>query len=108
MCGEAADVAEAMREVETNRPDVAVIDISLDGENGIELIEQGKECLLGIKNIFNDLITSPMESVKSILKTIHFQRGRNETLVQILKRNAELIEEYYNFMDQLIALEKGA
>jgi DNA-binding NarL/FixJ family response regulator len=37
--GEAADVAEAMRQVETNRPDVAVIDISLDGENGIELIE---------------------------------------------------------------------
>ncbi len=73
-----------------------------------ELIERGKECLLGIKNIFNDIITSPMESVKSILKTIHFQRVRNETLLQILKRNTELIEEYYSFMDQLIALEKGA
>jgi hypothetical protein len=81
--------------------------ISQKDREAFELIERGKECLLGIKNIFNDIITSPMESVKSILKTIHFQRGRNETLLQILKRNAELIEEYYNFMDQLIALEKG-
>lgn len=82
--------------------------ISKKDREAFELIERGKEYLLGIKNILNDIITSPMESVKSILKTIHFQRGRNETLVQILKRNAELIEEYYNFMDQLIALEKGA
>jgi len=81
--------------------------ISQKDREAFELIERGKEYLLGIKNIFNDIITSPMESVKSILKTIHFQRGRHETLLQILKRNAELIEEYYNFMDQLIALEKG-
>jgi len=40
MCGDAADVAEALRQVETYRPDVAVIDISLEGGNGIELIEQ--------------------------------------------------------------------
>ncbi|MEE9603067.1 MAG: response regulator transcription factor [Thermoguttaceae bacterium] len=40
MCGEAADAAEALRQVETNRPDVAVVDISLDDDNGIELVEQ--------------------------------------------------------------------
>jgi len=40
MCGDAADVPEALRQVETRRPDVAVIDISLEGGNGIELIEQ--------------------------------------------------------------------
>ena len=39
MSGEAADAAEAVRQVEANRPDVAVIDISLNGENGLELIE---------------------------------------------------------------------
>jgi len=82
--------------------------ISQKDREAFGLIERGKEYLLGVKNIFNDIITSPMESIKSILKTIHFQRGRNETLLQILKRNTELIEEYYNFMDQLIALEKGA
>ena len=39
VCGEAADVAEALRQAETQHPDVAVIDISLDGEDGIELID---------------------------------------------------------------------
>ena len=39
MCGEAADATAAVRQVEANRPDVAVIDISLNGENGLELIE---------------------------------------------------------------------
>jgi len=40
MCGDAADVPEALRQVEARRPDVAVIDISLEGGNGIELIER--------------------------------------------------------------------
>ncbi len=40
MCGEAADAAEALRQVETNRPDVAVVDISLGDDNGIELVER--------------------------------------------------------------------
>jgi DNA-binding NarL/FixJ family response regulator len=40
VCGEAENVSEALRLVETERPQVAVIDISLDGESGLELIEQ--------------------------------------------------------------------
>jgi DNA-binding NarL/FixJ family response regulator len=41
-CGEAAGVAEAIRQAEQQRPDAAVIDIILDGEDGIELIEHLK------------------------------------------------------------------
>jgi DNA-binding NarL/FixJ family response regulator len=40
VCGEAADSSEALQKVEANRPDVAVVDITLDGDNGIELIGQ--------------------------------------------------------------------
>jgi DNA-binding NarL/FixJ family response regulator len=40
LCGDAADVTEALRQVEATQPDVAIIDISLDGGNGIDLIEQ--------------------------------------------------------------------
>jgi DNA-binding NarL/FixJ family response regulator len=39
VCGEAANMAEALRQAETQSPDVAIVDISLDGENGIELID---------------------------------------------------------------------
>jgi DNA-binding NarL/FixJ family response regulator len=39
VCGEAADMADAMRQIEATGPDVVVIDIALDGESGLELME---------------------------------------------------------------------
>jgi len=42
VCGEAASVAEALEKCETTRPDAAVVDITLAGSNGIELIERLK------------------------------------------------------------------
>jgi DNA-binding NarL/FixJ family response regulator len=43
VCGEACDITEAMRQMEAGQPDVAIIDITLDGESGIELMEYIKE-----------------------------------------------------------------
>src|SRR5271156_4615629 len=40
VCGEAANVAEALRLVEATQPDVVVIDISLAEGNGIDLIKR--------------------------------------------------------------------
>jgi DNA-binding NarL/FixJ family response regulator len=42
VCGEAAEMAEALRLVAETQPDVAVIDISLKGCNGIDLIKRIK------------------------------------------------------------------
>jgi DNA-binding NarL/FixJ family response regulator len=42
VCGEAADVAEAMQEIERTHPDVVVIDLSLRTGHGIDLIEKIK------------------------------------------------------------------
>jgi len=39
VCGEAADVAEALQQVANQRPDIAIIDISLRDSNGIDLIK---------------------------------------------------------------------
>ena len=55
VCGEAADSSEALRQVEANRPDVAVVDISLGGDNGIELIEQIKALYPGIKTLVSSM-----------------------------------------------------
>jgi len=43
VCGEAGDMAEAMRQIEATRPDAVIIDIALDGESGIELMEFVRE-----------------------------------------------------------------
>ncbi len=39
VCGEAEHIEEALRLVEGRHPDVVIIDLSLDGEDGIELID---------------------------------------------------------------------
>jgi DNA-binding NarL/FixJ family response regulator len=40
--GEATNIPGALRQVEAVQPDVVVVDISLDGDNGIELVEEIK------------------------------------------------------------------
>ena len=40
VCGEAADIADALRLVADTQPDVAVVDISLKTGNGIDLIKR--------------------------------------------------------------------
>src|SRR5262245_19053080 len=42
VCGEAADVAEALRLVVTAKPDAAIVDIALKTGNGIDLIKRIK------------------------------------------------------------------
>ena len=43
VCGEAADVAEALRLLAKTQPDVAVVDISLKTGNGLDLIQRIKD-----------------------------------------------------------------
>jgi DNA-binding NarL/FixJ family response regulator len=40
VCGEAASAQEALALVDQHKPDIAVVDISLKGTNGIELVKQ--------------------------------------------------------------------
>ena len=40
ICGEAASVPEALRQLEANPPDVVIVDLTLEGGHGLELIRQ--------------------------------------------------------------------
>ncbi len=42
VCGEAEDSSSAMRGIENHKPDVVIVDISLQGNNGLELIKNLK------------------------------------------------------------------
>lgn len=42
LCGEAANVNEALRVLASSRPDLLIVDVSLKGESGIDLIKQIK------------------------------------------------------------------
>ncbi len=39
VCGEASDMSEALNQVEASKPDLAIIDLSLAGGSGLDLIE---------------------------------------------------------------------
>src|SRR6516162_1860044 len=43
VCGEAADMSEALHLIASTKPDVAVVDISLKTGNGIDLIKRIKD-----------------------------------------------------------------
>jgi DNA-binding NarL/FixJ family response regulator len=59
VCGEAASVPEALQKVEATRPDVVIVDISLGGEDGIELI---------------DYIKSRWPAVKMLVSSAHDEK----------------------------------
>jgi len=42
VCGEAGDMAEALRQIEATQPELAIIDLSLAGGSGLDLIERIK------------------------------------------------------------------
>ena len=72
-----------------------------------ELIAQGQEHLFGIQRVFEELLVNPMESVKAVLRTLHFYKGRNITLSVLLRGAADLIDEFLGLLTQLLELEKG-
>jgi len=73
-----------------------------------ELLDQGIEYLIGIKRVYDDLLASPMESIKSALKTLHFFKGKNQTLSGLLRVVSDLIVDFQELLSQLVALEKGS
>ncbi len=71
------------------------------------LIERTRESLCGVRRIFEEIRTSAFDSTRSLLKTLHVHRGRNQTLGQILNIRSELMGTFLNLLDQLLELEKG-
>ncbi len=55
VCGEAADMAEAIKQIETACPDVAIIDISLKSGYALELIEHIKANHAGVKMLVSSM-----------------------------------------------------
>jgi DNA-binding NarL/FixJ family response regulator len=88
VCGEAADGPEALRLVKATNPDVVLIDLSLQGGHGIELIEQihllGQTARMLVVSVHDETLfaervlragamgyVSKLEPVATILEAIH-------------------------------------
>ncbi len=55
VCGEAADVSSAIGLLESVRAHVAIIDISLNGDSGLQLIEHIRDCHLPVKVLVSSM-----------------------------------------------------
>ncbi len=73
-----------------------------------DLIEKARDFLTGVRKIFDDVRTSSFENTRSLLKTLHMYRGRNQTLGQILNTRSEAIASFLKLLDQLLEIEKGS
>jgi hypothetical protein len=73
-----------------------------------DLIDKTREFLVGVRKIFDDIRTSAFDNTRSLLKTIHLYRGRNQTLGQILNARSEVIGSFLALLDQLLEIEKGS
>jgi hypothetical protein len=73
-----------------------------------DLIEKSRDFLTGVRKIFDDIRTSTFENTRSLLKTIHLYRGRNQTLGQILNARSEAVSAFLRLLDQLLEIEKGS
>lgn len=51
VCGEAKSVGEGWEGVSRKRPDVVIVDISLEGRNGLELVKQLQEQMPGLPSL---------------------------------------------------------
>jgi hypothetical protein len=73
-----------------------------------ELIDTGGEQLLGVKRIFDELLESPVQHVKAVLRTLHFHKGKNVTLSGLLRGTSDMVGEFHDLLSQLLELEKGS
>ncbi len=74
---------------------------------GRDLIEKARENLAGVRRIFEEIRLSTFENTRSVLKTLHVYRGRNQTLGQVLTTRSDAIGTFLYLMDQLVDVEKG-
>jgi len=82
--------------------------VSQKDRDARDLIDKTREFLIGVRKIFDDIRTSTFENTRSLLKTIHLYRGRNQTFGQILNARSEAIGAFLKLLDQLLEIEKGS
>jgi hypothetical protein len=82
--------------------------VSQKDRDARDLIEKSRDFLTGVRKIFDDIRTSTFENTRSLLKTIHLYRGRNQTLGQIINARSEAISAFLKLLDQLLEIEKGS
>jgi hypothetical protein len=82
--------------------------VSQKDRDARDLIDKARDYMTGVRKVFDEIRTSTFENTRSLLKTLHMHRGRNQTLGQILNARSEAISTFQKLLDQVQELEKGS
>jgi hypothetical protein len=82
--------------------------ISQKDKEARELVDKTREHLASIRKVFDEIRTSTFDSTRSLLKVLHFYRGKTQTLGQILNARSDGIGAALKLIDQVVEIEKGA
>jgi DNA-binding NarL/FixJ family response regulator len=85
VCGEAADVDEAMRVVEATEPDIVLIDLSLKGSHGVDLVEQIKARFPAIKMLISSMHDELLFAERTLRAGAMGYIAKQETSENLLK-----------------------
>lgn len=72
------------------------------------LIDRSIEALSGLEGVFNEVLTSQADNIKSQLNNNFFMKGEPVLLSRILAENKEHINKFRSLVDYVVKLERGA
>ena len=73
------------------------------------LIEKAQMHMLEVIKVFEELVTSPTETVRTILKSHHATaRGRSQTLMALLSARKEHMEIFLHLLTDVMNYERGS
>jgi DNA-binding NarL/FixJ family response regulator len=79
VCGEAACKDEALAQIESMRPDIVIVDISLGQENGLDLIKEVKARFSAVKILVHSMHDETMFAERVLRAGALGYIGKNET-----------------------------
>ena len=85
VCGEAADLPEAIEQVRETHPDLVVVDISLKSGSGIELIKQIKAIDPGIKMVVSSVYDESLYAERALRAGAMGYVNKEEALDKIVE-----------------------
>lgn len=89
VCGEAGDMAEALKQIEATNPDLAIIDLSLAGGSGLDLIERirsrNKDILMLVASMHDETLYAERVLAAGARGYINKQEAQ-ESIIQAIRQ----------------------
>ncbi len=89
VCGEAADMAEALKQIDASSPDLAIIDLSLAGGSGLDLIEhiksRGRDILMLVASMHDEALYAERVLAAGARGYINKQEAQ-ESIIQAIRQ----------------------